>query len=210
MNEFRVRESGLIKTEQEIRSTINAMLPAVLTQEVCDSIGIDAVLLSPQPTTDSTHYVVRDGVEQDINGNWIQKWTTLPLPQETIDSNLASTKTALAKKIDDEIATVYAKFLRFEAEYLKREEAARTFKASGYQGEPSTWITAFSTAANLPVDSATNLIISQADNLKNALEALGALRMQKYSLVPTTSIEAAQTVYNGIKTQIDTISRGLT
>ena len=77
MSEYRIRSTGEVKTQGQIRSDHpNTSLPKVWTEATCDSLGIDPVLESPKPAPSADYkVVVRDGVEQDANGNWVYAWT---------------------------------------------------------------------------------------------------------------------------------------
>ena len=77
MSEYRIRSTGEVKTQGQIRSdNPNTSLPKVWTEATCESLGIDPVLASPQPTPSGDYKVVaRDGVEQDANSNWVYAWT---------------------------------------------------------------------------------------------------------------------------------------
>ena len=74
---YRIRSTGEVKTQGQIRSDHpNTSLPKVWTEATCDSLGIDPVIPSPQPTPSADYkVVVRDGVEQDANSNWVYAWT---------------------------------------------------------------------------------------------------------------------------------------
>ena len=77
MTEYRIRESGDIKSQGEIRAMHkNTSFPKVWGENVHEAIGIDPVLLTPKPAAAAYAYkrVVRNGVEQDANGNWVQAW----------------------------------------------------------------------------------------------------------------------------------------
>lgn len=79
MNEFRMRSDGKIVTEQECRlNNPNKMFPAILVPD-----DADPILKSPPPTVVNTR-AVRDGVEQDALGNWVEKWKSVPLTAEEI------------------------------------------------------------------------------------------------------------------------------
>lgn len=73
---YRVRASGAVLTQGEVRGLYpNTSFPAVWNADVCDAIGVDPILPSPQPTTSQFQSAAKDGVEQDANGNWVEKWT---------------------------------------------------------------------------------------------------------------------------------------
>ena len=77
MSEYRIRSTGEVKTQGQIRSDHpNTSLPKVWTAATCESLGIDPVLRSPQPAPSADYKnVVRNGVEQDANSNWVYAWT---------------------------------------------------------------------------------------------------------------------------------------
>ena len=77
MSEYRVRESGDIKSQGEIRAMHkNTSFPKVWGENVHEAIGIDPVLITPKPeSAEAYKHYTRNGVEQDANGNWVQAWT---------------------------------------------------------------------------------------------------------------------------------------
>ena len=75
MSEYRERTTGEVKTQGEWRAAFkNMSLPKVWTSNVCDAMNIDPVLASPPATTSAYQTSVRDGVEQNSNGDWIEKY----------------------------------------------------------------------------------------------------------------------------------------
>ena len=77
MSEYRIKSSGEVKTQGEIRKlNPNTSLPKVWGANVFESLGIDPVLASPKPdASGDLKTVVRNGVKQDANGNWVYAWT---------------------------------------------------------------------------------------------------------------------------------------
>jgi len=77
MSEYRIRSTGEVKTQGQIRSMHpNVSLPKVWNANVNETLGIDPVLASPKPDPSADYKsVVRNGVEQDANGNWVYAWT---------------------------------------------------------------------------------------------------------------------------------------
>lgn len=122
---------------------------------------------------------------------------------------LAPTKVTLVEAVDAKIAGIYNRWLRFEAEYVAREAAARAFKAGGYAGDPGVWVTSFSSNAGLSNQTAADLIIAQADGLRTALQALGALRMAKYGISAASTVASAQAAHDAIISQADAIAAAL-
>ena len=77
MAEYRIKSSGEVKTQGQIRKeNPNMSLPKVWTAATMEGLGIDPVLASPAPDASGEFKtVVRNGVEQDANGNWVYAWT---------------------------------------------------------------------------------------------------------------------------------------
>lgn len=81
--EYRIRESGAILTQGEVRKLhANTSFPAVWDQAVCEEIGIDPILQSPQPTPSLTETVHLNGAVQDSLGNWVQNYILSPMFHE--------------------------------------------------------------------------------------------------------------------------------
>ena len=75
MSEYRERKTGEVKTQGEWRAAFpNMSLPKVWSTSVCDAMNIDPVFASPAATTSAYQTSVRDGVEQDSKGNWVEKY----------------------------------------------------------------------------------------------------------------------------------------
>ena len=108
--EFRVRSSGELKSQGEIRKlNPNVSLPKVWNSNVYDTLGIDPVLETPKPDTIGDYkVVVRDGAEQDSNGNWVQKWVERDMFSDTTEDGVTTTKAeheaAYQARLDTEAA----------------------------------------------------------------------------------------------------------
>jgi hypothetical protein len=115
MGEYRVRETAEVLTQGQLRKlNPNVSLPKVWGANVMESLGIDPVLASPRPEPSGEYKtVVRNGVEQDANGNWVYAWT---------ERDMFSDYT-------DEDGTVHTKAKQEEA-YTARmnEEAAKSVR----------------------------------------------------------------------------------
>ena len=77
MSEYRIRSTGEVKSQGQIRKdNPNVSLPRVWNDNVNETLGIDPVLASPKPEPSGDYKsVVRNGVVQDANGNWVYAWT---------------------------------------------------------------------------------------------------------------------------------------
>jgi len=108
--EFRVRSSGELKSQGEIRKlNPNVSLPKVWDSNVYDTLGIDPVFETPKPdTTGDYKVVVRDGAEQDANNNWVQKWVERDMFSDTTEDGVTTTKAeheaAYQTRLDTEAA----------------------------------------------------------------------------------------------------------
>lgn len=84
--EIRIRETGAVMFESELRSYLqanNGPSYDTLTQEVAEALSVDVVLEGPQasPTRYQTAY--RDGVEQ-IGGAWFTKYSVADMDADAI------------------------------------------------------------------------------------------------------------------------------
>ena len=80
--EIRIRETGAVMYEGELRSYLqanNGPSYEILTPEIAETLGVDVLLEGPQ-ATGGTHYQYsqRSGVEQ-IDGKWYTKYVLAPV-----------------------------------------------------------------------------------------------------------------------------------
>lgn len=94
MSEYRVRATGEVKNQGQIRrDNPNMSLPRVWNANVCEALGIDPVLIAPKPdTTGDYKVVVRNGVVQDANNNWVYAWTERDMFADTTEDGVTTTK----------------------------------------------------------------------------------------------------------------------
>lgn len=93
MSEYRERTTGEVKSQGEWRAAFHNMsLPRVWTSNVCDAMNIDPVLASPAATTTSYQTSVRDGVEQNDNGDWVEKYVARDMFADTTEDGVTTTK----------------------------------------------------------------------------------------------------------------------
>ena len=99
MGEYRNRTTGEVKTQGEWRSANpNMSLPRTWSSATLDALDVDAVLASPAATTTAYQTSVRDGVEQDANGNWMEKYVARDMFSTTNE------ETAYQAQLDAEVA----------------------------------------------------------------------------------------------------------
>ena len=88
MSNYRVRETGGVHTQGEIRRmNANVSLPRVWTQATLEGLGIDPVLEGERPEAGDYEVVVKDAVTQ-VNGNWTQQYKTAPMFTATDDATV--------------------------------------------------------------------------------------------------------------------------
>jgi len=145
---------------------------------------------------------------------WDAGWVVLDQP--AIDAAQAAqaaarqhARAALATAIDEAVAAIYSRFTRFQLEYTEREAQAQAYKDAGYTGTVPPRVAEFATPAAMTARAATDLILSQAVNLRTAQGALSALRMRKYEVLRAATDEQAQAVAAEILAGIDVVGRGV-
>jgi hypothetical protein len=95
MSEYRERTTGEVKTQGQWRAAFpNMSLPRVWTSNVCDAMNIDPVLASPAATTSAYQTSARDGVEQNANGDWAEKYVARDMFADTTDEDGVTTTKA--------------------------------------------------------------------------------------------------------------------
>ena len=123
-----------------------------------------------------------------------------------IADNFAKNQSKLIANIDEHAARIYSTWTRFESEYRERQTAAEAYKAAGYQGECSRYITDIAKRAGLNNQAATDLILVQAAGLEKLQVELANQRMRKYELkVPGLTIEKMQSIHDDIIKQMDAL-----
>ena len=76
MSEYRTRNTGEILTQGQLRQRFsNTSLPRTWGANVHEALGIDPVIASkpPEPST-NLKVIVRDGLVQNSNGQWLSNW----------------------------------------------------------------------------------------------------------------------------------------
>ncbi len=93
MAEYRNRTTGEVKTQGQWRAANpNMSLPRTWKAATLDALNLDAVLRSPAATTTAYESSVRDGVEQNANGDWVEKYVARDMFQDTTKDGVTTTK----------------------------------------------------------------------------------------------------------------------
>ena len=93
MSEYRERTTGEVKSRGQWRADFkNMSLPKVWNSNACDAMNIDPVLRSPFAATSKYQYSARDGVEQNSNGDWVEKYVARDMFADTTEDGVTTTK----------------------------------------------------------------------------------------------------------------------
>ena len=110
MAEYRHTETGEVNTQGQWRSHYsNVSLPRTWKTATLAGLNLEAVLLSPAATTGAYQTSVRDGVKQDANGNWVEKYVARDMFADTTDEDGVTTtkaehETAYQASLDAKVA----------------------------------------------------------------------------------------------------------
>lgn len=165
--------------------------------------GYVAVQPTPQPEADAGHFIT-EAPPALIDGAWTQQWAVVECPAPVI----AAKRQALADSIDAACAAIYTRVGRFSEEYKEREAQAIAFKEAGYSGETPRAVAAFAIPAGVSATYATDVILSQAALLREALAKLGELRMKKY-LIKKLPFDQAVGQFNEVIQAITAVGESL-
>jgi hypothetical protein len=144
MSEYRERTTGEVKSQGEWRAAFPQMsLPRVWGANVCDAMNIDPVLASPAATTTAYQVSVRDGVEQDANGNWVEKYVARDMFSDYTDEDgVSHTKSEQETAYQATLDADAAKTARTERDRLLAESDWVTIRAKELgQTVPEDWYT---------------------------------------------------------------------
>lgn len=95
MSEYRNRTTGEVKTQGQWRSANpNTSLPRVWKAATLDALDLDPVLRSPAATVGQYQTSARDGVEQNANGDWVEKYIARDMFSDTTDEDGVTTTKA--------------------------------------------------------------------------------------------------------------------
>lgn len=106
MAEYRDRTTGEVKTQGQLRKeNPNMSMPKVWNDNVFDALNVDPVLRSPAATVGQYQVSVRDGVEQNANGDWVEKYVARDMFADDPDlGTKAEQEAAYQAQLDNEAA----------------------------------------------------------------------------------------------------------
>jgi len=107
MAEYRDRTTGDLKTKSQLKAeNPNMSLPKVWNEYTFDALNVDPVFRSPAATTTAYQTSVRDGVEQNANGDWVEKYVARDMFADDPElGTKAEQEAAYQQNLDDEEAT---------------------------------------------------------------------------------------------------------
>ena len=97
MSEYRDRTTGQVLTKAEVKAANPNISPTKVWNEFTfDAYNVDPVLAAPKPTEGIGAYqqVVRNGVVQDDNDNWVEAWEIRDMFADTTDEDGVTTTKA--------------------------------------------------------------------------------------------------------------------
>jgi hypothetical protein len=93
MGEYRNRTTGVVQSQGAWRAANpNMSLPRVWKAATLDALDLDPVLRSPAATVGAYQTSVRDGVEQNANGDWVEKYVARDMFSDTTEDGVTTTK----------------------------------------------------------------------------------------------------------------------
>ena len=106
MAEYRDRTTGEIKSQGQLRQeNPNMSMPKVWNDNVHDALNVDPILRSPAATVGQYQVSVRDGVEQNANGDWVEKYVARDMFADDPDlGTKAEQEAAYQAQLDNEAA----------------------------------------------------------------------------------------------------------
>ena len=88
MTEYRHTTTGEVKSQGQWRSHYsNVSLPRVWKTATLAGLNLEAVLASPAATLGDYQTSARDGVEQDANNNWVEKYVARDMYADTTETD---------------------------------------------------------------------------------------------------------------------------
>ena len=156
MSEYRNRTTGVVKTQGQWRNEFaNMSLPRVWKAATLDALDLDPVLRSPAATVGAYQTSVRDGVEQNANGDWVEKYVARDMFQDTTEDGVTTTKAeheaAYQARLDADTATRH----RTTRNKLLADSDWTQMNDSPLSNEDKTaWAVYRSELRNLPDDAA--------------------------------------------------------
>ena len=106
MGEYRNRTTGEVKSQGSWRADFpNMSLPRVWKTATLDALDLDPVLPGAQAITTTYQTSIRDGVEQNANGDWVEKYIAQDMFADDADlGTKAEQEAAYQAELDARVA----------------------------------------------------------------------------------------------------------
>ena len=106
MGEYRNRTTGEVKSQGSWRADFpNMSLPRVWKTATLDALDLDPVLPGAQAITTTYQTSIRDGVEQNANGDWVEKYIAQDMFADDAElGTKAEQEAAYQAKLDARVA----------------------------------------------------------------------------------------------------------
>ena len=133
-----IHTDGTVKTVEQVRKdNPNTSFPRIITGEMLNTLGYSPILYTAQPLASSvTKLVVRDGVEKNSNGDWVEKWKEV---DRHSDIEGGKTKAEQDKEYQDTLDGQQKESLRIDREPLLEEADWQIHKIEDASGDASAW-----------------------------------------------------------------------
>lgn len=140
MAEYRNRTTGEVKTQGQWKAEYSNMsLPRVWKSATLDALDLDPVLRSPEATVGQYQISVRDGVEQNSNGDWVEKYVVRDMFSDDVD---LGTKAEQEARHQEELDRKVAENVRSQRDRLLAETDWVAIRARELgQPVPDDWYT---------------------------------------------------------------------
>lgn len=156
MSEYRNRTTGVVQSQGQWRAANpNMSLPRVWKAATLDALNLDPVLRSPAATVGAYQVSVRDGVEQNANGDWVEKYVARDMFSDTTEDGVTTTKAEHEAAYQATLDAATAEGHRVTRNKLLADSDWTQMNDSPLSNEDKTaWAVYRSELRNLPDDAA--------------------------------------------------------
>lgn len=157
MGEFRERSTGEVKSQDEWRKQFpNMSIPKVWKPATLDTLNLDPVLPGAAAATGQYQVSLRDGVEQNANGDWVEKYRTADMfsdytDEDGVSHTKADQEAAYQAALDAQVATSN-RIIRNK--YLDDSDWTQMNDSPLSNEDKTAWATYRNELRNLPDDDA--------------------------------------------------------
>lgn len=181
MTEYRLRATGEVLTDTELRRSVNAGLPAILSTDDWDVLGIDPVLAAPVPEITEHQSVARNGAVLDSLGNWVYAYVIEELTTEQIAAYEATKAAEDAEKVANKVQTLWEAADKYTSGYISGvaigiltigviQSKPKALAVSGWSSQ--VWGEYYTRKALVTVDSIDNYDFSEFGPMPHSVPEL--------------------------------------